>query len=114
MKSLPIKIEGKPGDEGKKLNQKEKKKTGMVKEGATSVVKTNEDTRTEFHSNVKYVFGSHLNKKIHQHPLEVTSMTSQAHSCKIEAKYKVFGQDDTTLQHERPWFVNMLERHEIG
>jgi hypothetical protein len=75
--------EGKPGEEGKNLNQKEKKKNKMVKEGAANVVKTNEDTTTEFDSNVKYAFGSQLNKKIDQDPLEVTSMTSRAHSSRI-------------------------------
>jgi hypothetical protein len=43
-----------------------------------------------------------LNKRIHQCQLTWNTSTSQgAYLCRIEGNYKQFGEDNTTLEHER-------------
>jgi hypothetical protein len=86
----------------------------MSNGGATEAVNPKNCATTALTRNNEYDFDFVL-KPINQRQLVVTiSTTSQARSCRIEAQYTKFGEDDTTLQHAGGWSESILGRQGIG
>jgi hypothetical protein len=107
-------IEEKPVEAGTDLNQEKRTKNEMSNGGATEVVNPKKCTTIALESNGEDDFDFVL-KPVNQRQLMVTtSTTSQACSCRIEAQYMKFGEDDTTLQHAGGWSESILGRQGIG